>query len=136
MMKRFLGQMSDTVRELLLGILLFGAAIWLVLIWFVPDKGSFTIGLLLGTLLAVVLGLHMNYSIGQSLEFTEKDAKSYMQKMAVLRMGMIVVVFGAAHLLRIGSPLAIFAGLFTLKFGAYFQPVLHRLIHKKEKERR
>lgn len=136
MIRDSIRRMGTTIKELILGILLFGAVIWLILIWFVSDKGSFTLGLLLGTALSAGLALHMNYSIGQSLELAEKDAQSYMQRMAVLRMGMVLILFGAAYLLRIGNPIGIFAGLFTLKFGAYFQPLLHRLIHKKEIERR
>lgn len=136
MIRDSIKNMETTLKELLLGILIFGAAIWLVLIWFVSDKGGFTLGLAIGMALSAVLAIHMNYSIGQSLELAEKDAQSYMQKMSVLRMGMVLILFGAAYLLRLGNPLAIFAGLFTLKFGAYFQPLLHRLIHKKEVEGR
>lgn len=136
MIRDSIRNMGTTVKELLLGIFIFGAVIWLIFIWFVSDKAGFTLGLVLGTALSAVLAIHMNYSIEQSLELAEKDARSYMQKMTALRMGIVLIFFGAAYLLKLGNPVAIFAGLFTLKFGAYFQPFLHRLIHKKEIEGR
>lgn len=136
MIRDSIKRLNTVVKELLLGILIFGAAIWMIFIWFISDKWGFSQGLLLGVAASALLAIHMNYSIEQSLERTETDAKSYMQKMSVLRMGMVLVLFGVAYLLRLGSPIAVFAGLFTLKFGAYFQPVPHRLIHKKEAKER
>ncbi len=130
MIRDFIGRMETTAKELMMGVLIFGAAIWLVCIWFVPDKGSFTRGLLIGVAGSLLLALHMSYSIEQSLERPEKNARGYMQRMSFLRMGMVLILFGITYLLQAGSVIAIFAGLFTLKFGAYFQPVLHRLLRK------
>ncbi|MDY4515716.1 MAG: ATP synthase subunit I [Lachnospiraceae bacterium] len=131
MIKDFLRRMNRTAKELICGILIFGAVIWLIFIWLASDKWSFTLGLALGVAAAMLLAVHMNYSIEQSLELTEKDAAGYMRRMVLLRTGMVVLLFAVVCLLRFGNPLAVFAGLFTLKLGAYFQPVLHRLIEKK-----
>jgi hypothetical protein len=127
-------EINETLRELILGILIFGFLFWILPIWFVEEKGSYTLGLLIGVAGAVFQALHMNYSIGRSLELLEKDATGYMQKMAAIRMGATVLLFGLVCLLGLGYPLATFAGLFSLKLGAYFQPILHRLMEKKERK--
>ncbi len=76
------------------------------------------------------MAVHMNYSIEQSLEMQEEDAQGYMRKMVVLRMGVMILAMAAICFLHLGSVAALFLGVLSLKFGAYLQPVLHRLNQK------
>lgn len=135
MIRDSIRHLSTVAKELFMGILIFGTVFWLVFIWFVPDRWEFTSGLALGVVFSLILAFHMNYSVEQCLMRAEADAKGYMQRMSVFRTGMILLLFGISYLLKLGNPAAIFAGLFTLKLGAYFQPFLHRLIQKKRTKR-
>ncbi|MEE0420260.1 MAG: hypothetical protein UDG86_09470 [Lachnospiraceae bacterium] len=130
MIKNAVKEMSTVLKELIFGILLLGVVFQLLFVWFTSDKGSFAVGLWLGVGIAVFMAVHMNYSIEQSLEMQEEDAQGYMRKMVVLRMGVMILAMAAICFLHLGSVAALFLGVLSLKFGAYLQPVLHRLNQK------
>ena len=76
MIRDSIKRLNTVVKELLLGILIFGAAIWMIFIWFISDKWGFSQGLLLGVAASALLAIHMNYSIEQSLERTETNVRA------------------------------------------------------------
>ncbi len=127
--------MSQVLKELLAGILLLGLVIQGGFVWLVSDKWYFTTGLWSGVVLALFMAIHMNCSIEKSLTLSEDDAQGHMQKMTAVRMAVVILVMGAVCFLKLGNGVSLFAGVLTLKFSAYFQPILHRLMEKLRKGR-
>lgn len=129
-MKRF----ETVLRELLYGILILGIFIQAAFIWFFPSKLMFTLGLWVGIGLAVFMAIHMDYSINRGVDLPADDSGKYMTKMVSIRMLVVLVIFVGMCILNADTGLAILLGMLTLKFSAYLQPQLHKLIEKRKKK--
>lgn len=123
---------NETAAELIAGIGICGIVFQAVGMWFFADKLHFTAGLWIGVLICVALALHMNYSIREMLEMPKEHAAAYYRRMYSIRTVIFLVLFIGAIVLGIGSAAALFLGLLSMKFGAYLQPVLHRLRKKRK----
>lgn len=58
-MRNLLEKVNETVLELWTGILIWGAACQLIPIWFIKDKGGYSLGLWIGVILASAAAFHM-----------------------------------------------------------------------------
>lgn len=126
---KFLSAMHPTLKELLLGILLWGIVIGLATVWFASPRLPFVLSIAAGMLAAAGMAVHMCAFIEDALELPGEDAVKHMRKGAVLRTLAALALFVAAWRLG-GNVVGIFLGLFTLKLGAYSQPLLHRAAEK------
>ena len=122
---------NETLIEMILGILLFGGVIWLVGIWFVPEKRLFTVGLWLGIVIACLAGWHMARTLDKGMELGAAATK-YIISQNMLRYLLTVVAYGVICVTQIGNPIAAFIGIMGLKAGAYLQPLAHRVITKEK----
>lgn len=116
-----------TLFELIVGIIIFNLLCQLGMI-FTPRFLYYSIGLWIGTVLAIAMGCHMSYSIARALELTEDGASSVVRKDMAIRYGVIIVVLVVMMALDFASPLTAFLGIMGLKIGAYIQPFTHRII--------
>ncbi len=116
-----------TIIELAVGILVWGVIIWIagLLLW--EDRAAFSIGLLAGVAVALFMAGHMYYGIKQAADMSEKDAEGYMKRMSLIRTFVVLLVAAGIHFLGLGEAVAVFIGALTLKFGAYSQPLIHKL---------
>lgn len=129
--KKFLGNLHPTLKELIGGILLWGLLLALALVWFADSKTAFFLSLFAGVLGAVGMAFHMCRFVEDSLELTQEDASKHMKKGVVLRTVAAMVLVVLVWRLH-GDIIAVFLGLLTLKLGAYTQPLIHRLAGGKE----
>lgn len=120
---------DPTLRELILAVFMWGILLGVTLIWLADSRISFVSGLAAGVLGAVFMACHMYRFIGQSLDMSGEDASKHMAKGTVIRIVVIVIAVLAVWKLGANVP-AFFAGVLTLKLGAYTQPLLHRMISK------
>lgn len=125
-------KINETLLELIIGIVLSGAAIGTAAALIAGYSGKFTAGLAMGVLVAVGLSIHMYRSIDYALDLQPEDAEKYMRRAYLIRTAAILAAAGAVTYFKIGYAMATFVGIFCLKFGAFLQPVLHRMIHGKE----
>ncbi len=125
-MKKGKNSINETLKELLIGIIVYGILIEAVFIWFVKEKLYFTCGLWVGVLLAVLAALHMWKSLDTGMDLGEKASK-YVVTQNLVRYGVIVIAFGVLCIWDFGNPIAAFAGIMGLKAGAYLQPFTHKL---------
>lgn len=125
-------KINETLLELIIGILISGAAVGTAAALIAGYSGKFTAGLGLGVLVAVGLSIHMYRSIDYALDLQPEDAEKYMRRAYLIRTAAILAAAGAVTYFKIGYAMATFIGIFCLKFGAFLQPVLHRMIHGKE----
>ena len=126
----FLQNMNPTLKELLLGIVLWGIIFSLVFVWFADLKVSFILSLWAGVGGAALMAVHMCSFIEDSLELTQDDAVKHMRKGTMIRILAVMVLFVLAWRLH-GNMIGIFLGLFTLKLAAYIQPLLHKIRDRK-----
>lgn len=123
------GQKPDrTLLELSIGIIVWGALCQLAGVWFVADKTGYSLGLWMGTLLAVAAGVHMWWSLDRALDFAQDMAVKLMMKHNIIRYVAIVAVMAGIMVSGFANPLAAFLGLMGLKVAAYLQPFTHKVL--------
>lgn len=130
-------RINETLGELMSGIIAAGAVIQIIELViaavcpeFAGSAVSFALGLWIGVLTAVGLSIHMYRSIDRALDMASGDAESYMRKAYLLRTVAIFVMAALVHFLNIGYVMAAFLGVLCLKFGAFLQPLMHKLRKK------
>ena len=128
-MKDIIKNISETLKELLIGILFYGIIVEVLIFCFGKEKGYLSIGLWIGILLAFAAAIHMWWGLEKGMELGD-GATKYLLSQNMIRYGVIVIAFGVLCLVDIGSPLAAFAGIMGLKAGAYLQPFTHKISTK------
>lgn len=124
------GKLTETLKELLTGILFFVLICQLILMWFVPDMVKYTTGLWLGGALACLCALHMNFSLQRNFDrnsYDEKAVQASAIRSNMVRYAVVIGVFLIICITDFAEPLAAFLGIMGLKAGAYLQPLTHRL---------
>ena len=94
---------------------------------------SFAVGLWIGIATAVGLAVHMYHSIDRALDMAPKDAEGYVRKAYLIRTVFILAVVGIVYFFHLGYVMATFLGVLCLKFGAFLQPLMHKLKKKFQK---
>ena len=128
-MKENIKKISETLKELLIGILFYGILVEVIGICFIKEKIYFTIGLWFGVLLALAAAVHMWWGLDRAMDLGN-GASKYALSQNMIRYGVIVVAFGALCVLDVGNPIAAFVGIMGLKAGAYLQPFTHKIMIK------
>ena len=130
-------RINETLAELMAGILLAGVliqAVEFVVVAVCPEWAgsplSFALGLWIGIFTALGLSVHMYRAIDRALDMASGDAESYMRKAYLLRTVAIFAMAALVHFLKIGYVMAAFLGVLCLKFGAFLQPLMHKLWKK------
>lgn len=123
-------QKNVTVVDLAVGILFYGIISEIVGMFIVERKLYYSLGLIIGLLMAVGMAVHMNYSIGIYLSYDEKTASNISRKHSLLRYGVVAVILGVLMVVDFANPIAAFIGLMGLKLAAYLQPFTHKLVRK------
>lgn len=118
---------SDTLIELICGILVYGAIGQLVILTFLHDKIWLGIGWWIGILCAVLGAYHMWWGLNRALDFDEKSAVKMITSYNLIRYAVIVIIMGIVMVTEIGNPLAAVFGVLGLKAGAYMQPLIHKI---------
>ena len=124
-----LKKISETLKELLIGILFYGIIVEVMGICFIKDKIYFSIGIWFGILLALAAAIHMWWGIDKALDLGDGAGK-YALAQNMIRYGVIVVAFGILCVVDFGNPIAAFVGIMGLKVGAYLQPFTHKILLK------
>ncbi len=134
-------KINETLSELITGIIVVGLVIQaadLLISFlhpqFISSIGRFALGFWIGIVTAVGLSVHMYRSIDRALDMQPDDAEKYMRKAYLLRTGVILAVAGVVNFLKFGYVMAYFLGVLCLKFGAFLQPLVHRLRSKLRKQ--
>lgn len=119
---------KQTLYELLTGIVVC-LVLLLVVNLLVTDRLSWTLGLLLGGTIALIMTVHMYHSLQQATLYDEETATKKVKKSSLLRMFFMVAGLIAAVVLPdVFSMLAVVLGVLSLKFSAYLQPLTHKVI--------
>ena len=125
-----LSELADVLPELLLGIFAYGAVCEIIGVLLVSDKLFYSVGLIIGILMASAMAVHMAWSLSVALSLVQDDAVKMMQKHNLLRYGVVTIALGLLMVSRLGNPLAAFLGIMGLKVAAYLQPFTHKLFRR------
>ena len=122
-------------KEMIMGLLIWLAAVGIVLAVIATNKLAALAGLVFGTLAAAGLIFHMYHHLDIALDMDAKHAQSHTQVAAFQRMfimGAVVVV--SMFLSEYMHPVGAVLGLFGVKVSALMNPVIHKKLHGGERK--
>lgn len=129
---RKIRNINQTVWELIIGIVLVNALLEVIGLIFVSQKGAYTIGLILGMLMAIGMVFHMNMSIEKAMDIGGEHAKGYMLKSYAIRTIVVLIVIVCVGVLKFANLLSLLLGIMTLKVAAYLQPITHKFMESRK----
>lgn len=118
---------NRTLVELWIGSVVFNLLVLVVSIWFINDKTSWGLGLLIGCITACGLAWHMARSIEKVLD-NEAGAQRIMRVSSLLRFGIVFLILIVACYVPYINPIAVFVGTMGLKIAAYIQPLTNKIV--------
>lgn len=122
-----------TVIEMIAGILGYEMLAQVILLFIGGNRGSNSIGLWIGGIIAIGMLLHMKRSIEDAIDMgDEEGATKYSRKMYAVRTIIVLLIVGALLMFHIGNIIATIIGIMGLKVSAYIQPYMHRVLSRFE----
>ena len=128
---RWINKDNETLFDLIFGCIVFSIVFEAIGLLVVENKGSYSLGLLLGTAVAIGLSVSMYKSLNNCLVMTEHQARRNMVFSTLLRA--VVILLAAWIGMRSGyfSFPGIIIGILGLKISAYFHAYTNVYITKK-----
>ena len=129
--RRWINKDNETLFDLIFGCIVYGIVFEAIGLLVVENKGSYSLGLLLGTAVAIGLSVSMYKSLNNCLVMTEHQARRNMVFSTLLRA--VVILLAAWIGMRSGyfSFPGIIIGILGLKISAYFHAYTNVYITKK-----
>lgn len=125
-MKEKITRINRTLFELETGILLFGVVCQLF-VFLLKDKLSYSLGLWMGILIAMISAFHMWWSLDRALDLPERAAVKSMSTHNILRYLFITVALVLIAMSGIADPLSAFLGIMGLKASAYMHYITKKI---------
>ena len=129
--RRWINKDNETLFDLIFGCIVYSIVFEAIGLLVVENKGSYSLGLLLGTAVAIGLSVSMSKSLNNCLVMTEHQARRNMVFSTLLRA--VVILLAAWIGMRSGyfSFPGIIIGILGLKISAYFHAYTNVYITKK-----
>lgn len=129
--RRWINKDNETLFDLIFGCIVYSIVFEAIGLFVVENKGSYSLGLLLGTAVAIGLSVSMYKSLNNCLVMTEHQARRNMVFSTLLRA--VVILLAAWIGMRSGyfSFPGIIIGILGLKISAYFHAYTNVYITKK-----
>ena len=129
--RRWINKDNETLFDLIFGCIVYSIVFEAIGLLVVENKGSYSLGLLLGTAVAIGLSVSMYKSLNNCLVMTEHQARRNMVFSTLLRA--VVILLAAWIGMRSGyfSFPVIIIGILGLKIYAYFHAYTNVYITKK-----
>ena len=129
--RRWINKDNETLFDLIFGCIVYSIVFEAIGLLVVENKGSYSLGLLLGTAVAIGLSVSMYKSLNICLVMTEHQARRNMVFSTLLRA--VVILLAAWIGMRSGyfSFPGIIIGILGLKISAYFHAYTNVYITKK-----
>ena len=129
--RRWINKDNETLFDLIFGCIVYSIVFEAIGLFVVENKGSYSLGLLLGTVVAIGLSVSMYKSLNRCLVMTEHQARRNMVFSTLLRA--VVILLAAWIGMRSGyfSFPGIIIGILGLKISAYLHAYTNVYITKK-----
>ena len=126
-----LRRINPSLPGLVAGILIYGILVQLIGVWFVEDKMGYSIGLWYGIAIGIGMAINLATVIYDAVTFDgEGNANKRVAAKAMLRYIVVAILFGILGYFEFGNLFTAFLGVMGLKFSAYAQPLLNKLVNK------
>lgn len=131
-------KISETCKQLIAGIIILCILLIIggsIIAHLVAGSGlSFSLGALLGGIIAIILAVHMDYSIANAMLRDSEGATKYMRGKSIIRfLIMAAVLVLALTFPSVFNIIGVLLGILALKFSAYLQPLTSKYISNKTK---
>lgn len=126
-----LKRINESLPGLVAGIVIYGLVVQFTGVWFVQDKLGYSIGLWYGIAIAIGMGINLAVVIYDAVTFGDgENANSRIVVKSLLRYIVVAVLFFILGYFEFGSIITAFIGVMGLKFSAYMQPLLNKIVNK------
>lgn len=124
-------QAKQICKEMLIGLVIWMAAVGLVLAVIASHKLAAVGGAVFGTAVAAGLVLHMYRHLDIALDMDARHAQTHTQVAALQRMFFMGLAVAVSMLLsEYIHPVGVVLGIFGVKITALFNPLLHTKLQK------
>ena len=129
--RRWINKDNETLFDLIFGCIVYSIVFEAIGLLVVENKGSYSLGLLLGTAVAIGLSVSMYKSLNNCLVMTEHQARRNMVFSTLLRAVVILLAAWIGMRSRYFSFPGIIIGILGLKISAHFHAYTNVYITKK-----
>lgn len=129
--RRWINKDNETLFDLIFGCIVYSIVFEAIGLLVVENKGSYSLGLLLGTAVAIGLSVSMYKSLNNCLVMTEHQARRNMVFSTLLRAVVILLAVWIGMRSGYFSFPGIIIGILGLKISAYFHAYTNVYITKK-----
>lgn len=126
-----LKRINPSLPGLVAGILIYGFLIQIIGVWFVQDKIGYSVGLWYGIAIGIGMAINLATVIYDAVTFDgEGNANKRVAAKSMFRYIVVAILFGILGYFEFGNLFTAFLGVMGLKFSAYAQPLLNKLVNK------
>lgn len=126
-----LKRINPSLPGLVAGIVIYGVFVQITGVWFVEDKIGYSIGLWYGIAIGIGMAINLATVIYDAVTFDgEGNANKRVAAKSMLRYIVVAILFGILGYFEFGNLFTAFLGVMGLKFSAYAQPLLNKLVNK------
>lgn len=120
---------KETFIGFLCGLSVYAVIVEIIGVFFSGDIISYTLGLVIGVIAAVLIFLHMAWTLDRAMDYPGEGATKYVRKQTFLRLLMMVVVMLPGLLVPGIRFISLVLGLLGLKLGALLAPFFLRRLY-------
>ncbi|MFI3172636.1 MAG: hypothetical protein R3Y58_09790 [Eubacteriales bacterium] len=118
---------ESPVIDITIGIIVVSLVIQIAVLFFSATRLYHTLGLWIGSAMAVGVIFHMLRSVEDAIDIGEYGASAHMKKKTGLRSIVVLGVLGIIGYFQLASLLTAFIGIMTLKISVYLQPYIYKV---------
>lgn len=126
-------KIDPTLFELCLGIAAYGVVFEIILLIFSREI-TYSLGLLIGVVLALAGAVHMWWSLNRGLDLPEKEAVKSLSAQNIIRYLILAAVLALLIGTKLANPIFTFAGYMGMKVSAYLNPLIHKLLTRRRED--
>ncbi|MGN0438069.1 MAG: ATP synthase subunit I [Lachnospiraceae bacterium] len=127
-----MSQVRKTLNGFFLGIGIYTGVMLLIGLFIFHDRLSYGLGLLFGSVVAVLVMIHIVHTLDKALDMPEQQAVKYTRRQAFLRLGMMLIALIVALSVPWFHFVAVVIGMLGLKIGSFLASFLLKKMYPDE----
>ena len=120
---------KQTLMEMIIGLLIGTLLVGTIGVLIASNKLAYILGVLFGSIVALIVLFQMYYTLGKSVDMEGKRATRYSVTASIVRIALMGVALAVGVLWpQLFSVVGILFGLLSLKLCAFIQPLIHKVL--------
>ncbi len=120
---------KQTLMEMIIGLLIGTIFFNVIGVLIVSNKLAYILGVLFGSMIAIIVLLQMYHTLGKAVDMEGKRATRYTVTASIVRMALMGGALAIGIVWKdLFSVVGILFGLLTLKLSAFIQPLIHKVL--------